>query len=219
MRYSGSVMKNKKSKSASATAVAAITKNEFGLTVVQMEIAVKLQGACPAVVEAVKQVSEFEAGLKDKYFSLCRSIREARLPLEAGAVRGLNRSEVTLLLQSLGYTKQRITEINRVVEVPAEIWAKFETKEMGFRATLALARSKPGEQLENEAGAEVPSKLKKEIKLSKAMQDVLIECSNRLIALKIKTTKGDEGYQFVHEGTAFRVTANIFVDEMPATNQ
>jgi len=183
--------------------VAVALKNEFGLTVTQQAQAAELQTLCPAIVDAVKEVSEFEAGLRDKYFGLCRAIRDTQLKVTEGATRGLTRREVTLLLQSLGYSKQRITEINRVVEVPPEIWKQFEQKQMGFRAVLTLARNAdkpapetttpPTEPLPGQQVVVTPEKEK--LKTPVWLQDSFVVLAAGAEKHKLKPTK-DDGYEF-----------------------
>jgi len=131
-----------------------------GLSPAELTVAKDLQALCPKVVAAANEVSTFEAGLRDRYFKLCVALRDTRVSAAdtAGAQRGLNRREVTLLLLSLGYTKQRVTEINRVVEVSDELWAKFEKKKLGFRAVLTEARGpKPALLTEEEAAKVQPA--------------------------------------------------------------
>jgi len=195
-------------------------KNAFGLTPIQQKQAEQLQAQCPDIVLAVQEVSQYEAGLKERYFGLCVAIRNAALKIENAAVRGMNRREVTLLLQSLGYSKQRITEINRVVEVPPELWAKFEAKQVGFRATLEQARGKNPVTAGEEGGEgqggtpPTPTPPRVRITLTSPQMDHLAAAAKKLIKSGVKVTKGDAGYQFVYEGEGFKVSFNVFVDKL-----
>lgn len=161
----------------------------------QMLEATHLQKKAPKIVKAVEDMSKAENALREKYFELCRSIRETSVEVVKGqAVRTLNRKEVTLLLLSLGFKKQRVTEINRVVEVSDEIWKQYEAKTISFRATLQLARGS-GEEgdtppVEGDTG---PDAGKVQPKLSKEVQTALAELMVENFD-KLKSTKGKKPY-------------------------
>jgi len=190
-----------------------------GLSEDQLKLAVALQEQCPAIVAAVREVSQFEAGLRDKYFALCTAIRETQIPVVEGATRTLNRREVTLLLRSLGYTKQRVTEINRVVEVSDEVWQKFKQKELGFRAVLSIARAAPEqeEQLtdvtpEGDQPGVAPVAPKPKPKLPVAVEDAIAHAIVEKGA-KVKVTPGDDGYEMTVKAFGKTFLVRIFVDK------
>lgn len=113
---------------------------DTGLDEKQMAQAKILQEKCAPVVAAVQAANLLETQLGDKYFEICRSLRQKYKVVNNTDERTLTRKEVSLLLQSLGYRKQRITEINKVVEVSEEIWKTYEQRKLSFRGTLQLAR-------------------------------------------------------------------------------
>lgn len=196
--------------------------NENGLSEDQTKLAMDLQQRCPGIVAAVKEVSQFEAGLRDRYFALCTAIRETQLEVTQGATRTLNRREVTLLLRSLGYTKTRVSEINRVVEVSDEVWEQFKKKELGFRAVLSIARGKPEEAAEAdqvtdatpEGGAPgvAPVPPKPKPKLPVAVQDAIAHAIVEKAA-KVKVTPDDNSYEFTVAAHSKTFLVRIFVDK------
>jgi len=207
-------MKNKSTKTPEA--LAALAKNAFGLTAGQQKQGEDLQALMPTVVNAVNDTMAAEKGLRSRYITLVQTIRDVRLDAGQGAMRTPNRREIDLLLRSLGYPKQRVTEICRVVEVPEAKWLEYKGRELGFKAVLAIARAEDkgdGEQAEMDAEVVPPAPPKKELKLTAPQQDALVACGMALVERKVKPTKGDDGYQFkfTHaNGTV--LTFNLFVD-------
>jgi len=167
------------------------------LSSAQLAQAKFLQDACGPVVEAVREANQLEAQLGDKYFAICRALRaEYKVIINADA-RKLDRKEVTLLLTSLGYRKQRITEINRVVEVSDEIWKSYEARKLSFRGTLQLARGSEDEAGgsgegagEGEKGADAG---KPQPKMGKNVQNDLCEILVKYFDA-LKSTKGKKPY-------------------------
>jgi len=106
--------------------------NEVGLTAEQMTQAVELQKKFPSIVKAHEEKQKIERKMGEKWFTLCDELRGS----------GLNGRELSLLLQSLGYIKQRITEIRKVIEVDAETWDKYKARLIGFRAIVKQERLK-----------------------------------------------------------------------------
>jgi len=104
--------------------------NDHGLSEQQLKFAAELSAKFPVIAEEAKRVLTAEAEIKDKYFTLCDEVRKS----------GLNSRELTLLLQSTGFHKVRISEIKKVISVDDETWEKYRRKEFGFKATLKLAR-------------------------------------------------------------------------------
>jgi len=204
---------NKKAKDAQAALV--VEKNVNGLTLIQQKQGEELQAKMPTVVEAVTQTMAAERGLRSRYIDLVQTIRDVRLDAGEGAMRTPNRREIDLLLRSLGYPKQRVTEVCRVVEVPEAKWLEYRGKELGFKAVLAITRAedKPPVQEPLDAKEIPPDKPKKELKLTAPQQDALVTAGNALVERKIKPTVGDEGYQFTYtHATGSVLTFRLFVD-------
>lgn len=185
-----------------------VLKDENGLTAPQLVQAKILQEKCPAIVQAVTAALKAEKELGDKYFDICRTIRETSVEVVKGAaVRTLNRKEVALLLQSLGYRKQRIAEINRVVEVSDEIWKQYQKRHISFRATLQLARGgeggEGGEGADGEgAGGDAGTGAdagKPKAKLAKELATELAAFAVKHFE-KLKSTKGKIPYAVTYEG-------------------
>jgi len=66
----------------------------------------------------------------ERYLDLCRYIRKQKVdPVTVRAE-----------LSKCGFAKQRITEINRVSQVPDNVWSEYEAKALSFRGALELAR-------------------------------------------------------------------------------
>lgn len=116
-------------------------KNEFGLSAVQMVQALEIQKKFPQIVSAITEAKTLEKRIGEQYFTACDELRKS----------GLNGRECSLLLQSLGYRKQRITEIKRLVASPDDVWEKYRTGVLGFNAAVKIARD--GKENVDEAGA------------------------------------------------------------------
>jgi len=105
--------------------------NENGLTEQQLKFASELAQKYPLIVAEARNVRSIEGQLVDKYFALCDELRKS----------GLNAREMTLLLQSEGFNKVRISEFKKVISVDDETWSKYMRRDLGFKATLKIARS------------------------------------------------------------------------------
>lgn len=101
------------------------------LTESELNHAKSLQVKFPSVVAAAKAVFSQEQVMARKYFTLADSLRGT----------GLNGREMHLLLASLGYRKQRITEIKKAISVSDDVWAKYKDNVIGFKAVLQIARA------------------------------------------------------------------------------
>lgn len=174
---------------------------DHGLTAEQLVQAKILQEKCAPVVAAVTAANQLEAQLGDKYFEICRSLRAKYKVVNNTDERTLTRKEVSLLLQSLGYRKQRITEINKVVEVSEEIWKTYEARKLSFRGTLQLARGAGEEgsgtgELDDPAGAGTGADAgKPQPKTPKAVQSELADLLLKHFE-QLKSTKGKKPYAF-----------------------
>jgi len=116
-------------------------KNEFGLSAVQMVQALEIQKKFPQIVTAIHEAKNLEKRIGEQYFTACDELRKS----------GINGRECSLLLQSLGYRKQRITEIKKLVASPDDIWEKYRTGVLGFNAAVKIARD--GKENVDEAGS------------------------------------------------------------------
>jgi len=116
-------------------------KNEFGLSAVQMVQALEIQKKFPQIVTAIHEAKNLEKRIGEQYFTACDELRKS----------GINGRECSLLLQSLGYRKQRITEIKKLVASPHDIWEKYRTGVLGFNAAVKIARD--GKENVDEAGS------------------------------------------------------------------
>jgi len=177
---------------------------DTGLTAPQLAQAKMLQEKCAPVVQAVLEANQLEAQLGDKYFAICRALRQKYKVVVNADERTLDRKEVSLLLQSLGYRKQRITEINKVVEVTDEIWKSYEARKLSFRGTLQLARG-AGEEGSGEGEVDSPEGAgtgadagKPQPKTPKAVQSELAELLVKHFD-SLKSTKGKKPYVFTYE--------------------
>lgn len=101
------------------------------LTEPERKYGLELQAKFPDVVRAASAVADQEQAMARKYFNLADSLRRT----------GLNGREMSLLMASLGYRKQRITEIKKAISVSDDVWEKYKANVIGFRAVLAIARA------------------------------------------------------------------------------
>jgi hypothetical protein len=104
--------------------------NENGLSIQQAQFAKEIGEKHTEVVILADQVRQSEGDLKAKYVALCTVLRAS----------GLNGRECTLLLQSRGFIKQRITEIKKVCSVDDVTWAKYVQGDIGRQVVLKIAR-------------------------------------------------------------------------------
>jgi len=77
-------------------------------------------------VAAVAEFREQYGRLGEKYFGMCKAVREAKLA----------RKESTALLLGLGLAKSRVSEILSVSEVSEVVWNAYDQKQIGFKAAL-----------------------------------------------------------------------------------
>jgi len=105
--------------------------NDHGLTEQQLKFAAELAQKYPLIVQEARNAMSLEKQLVERYFTLCDELRKS----------GLNGRELTLLLQSEGYNKVRISEFKKVISVDDKTWAKYMRRDIGFKATLKIARS------------------------------------------------------------------------------
>lgn len=101
------------------------------LTESEKTFGLELQAKYPEVVAAAQAVASEEQTMARKYFQLADALRKT----------GLNGREMTLLMASLGYRKQRITEIKKAISVADDVWEKYKGNVIGFKAVLAIARA------------------------------------------------------------------------------
>lgn len=89
----------------------------------------------PKLATMAKEVLEVATGFATKSVSLIRELR----------VSGLNRREAGLLLMALGYTKQRVSYLWKVVEVSEVDFVELETGARSVDAMVRIQRQrKPG---------------------------------------------------------------------------
>jgi len=92
------------------------------------------------IIDATLQVAE-------KYLLLAKYVRDHKLPPK----------QVREVLSYLGFNKVRISEINRVANVPDDMWSEMEVKQMSFRKALDASRGRVREVLQVEdVSAEQP---------------------------------------------------------------
>lgn len=144
----------------------------------EKKFGLELQAKFPDVVAAAAAVAAEEQTMARKYFNLADALRKT----------GLNGRELTLLMASLGYRKQRITEIKKAISVADDVWQKWKDNVIGFRAVLAIARAPdaaPAATPEAEAGATPPESPPEGRKtnilvipadIQTAFADVLVDC-------------------------------------------
>lgn len=106
-----------------------------------LALAIEVGRKNPAIVQAVTEFREQYGRLGEKYFGMCKAVREAKLA----------RKESTALLLGLGLAKSRVSEILSVSEVSQVVWDKYDQKQIGFKAAL---KSQSIEQPAAEKGAE-----------------------------------------------------------------
>jgi len=107
-------------------------------------LAIEVGRKNPKIVEAVNEFREQYGRLGEKYFGMCKAVREAKLP----------RKESTALLLGLGLAKSRVSEILSVSEVSQAVWDAYDQKQIGFKAAL---KSNSIEQPKSEHVEEVPT--------------------------------------------------------------
>lgn len=113
---------------------------ETGLTTEQAAQAKQLVDLIPGLRKLATDIVTLEGKRANKYYALCKEFREAKIEIAPGNRRTLNRREINLALQSLGFPKQRRTEINRIIECPDEVWNKLATQMVTFREALKITR-------------------------------------------------------------------------------
>jgi len=101
------------------------------LTESEKQYGLELQAKFPEVVAAAADFANLEQTAARKYFTLADSLRRT----------GLNGRELGILLASLGYRKQRVTEIKKAISVSDDVWNKYKANVIGFKAVLAIARA------------------------------------------------------------------------------
>ena len=69
----------------------------------------------------------------NKYYLLCLWIRENQISTKM----------VSLTLRTTGFARSRISEINRVANLPNNDWEPFAAQAIGFRRALELSRETP----------------------------------------------------------------------------
>lgn len=111
-----------------------VLKSDCGLDEVNMRLARELHARFPKVREAQHELEQVADSMKRKYFKLLDAVRTP-----ADNVK-LNGREITLLLQSMGYPKSRVSEMRKVIEVADPIWAQYRDNVIGFKPLLKIAR-------------------------------------------------------------------------------
>lgn len=104
-----------------------------GMSAIQLALAGKLAQEYPAIVKAAEDFRDHYVRTGEKYFTLCKTVRDSKLAKKAA----------TALLLGLGFPKSRASEIITVSAVSDELWAKYSAQSVGFKATLKLANPKP----------------------------------------------------------------------------
>lgn len=192
-----------------------ILVDENGLTPPQLEAAKKLAEKFPRIVEAGKQVLDTEKTYVDKYLNLCVAMRDS----------GLNGKELSTLLRSIGFRKQRVTELKKVISVSPELWEKFVNRVIGFKGVLQIARDGEGTQAVGESGeteghdspAAAGAKKKLAASIPKDLQGDIVACIEAGEDAKkankktwIKET-GKSPFKFVYESPEFRYVVKISI--------
>jgi len=189
--------------------------DEFGLNSAQQAAAKNLSEKFPEVVRLGKEVVAGEQSYVEKYLGLCVALRDS----------GLNGKPMSLLLRSVGFRKQRVTEIKKVISVSPELWSKFVNKVIGFKGVLQIARDGEG-GVDNEGGQDgegltaaekAGQQKKKAAALPKNMQrDCLAEIEAAEQSKKdghktwIKET-GKSPFKFLYESPEYRYVIKMSV--------
>lgn len=189
----------KSASSASQAQELEVIEDAHGLKPEELKQAVELQTKNPEVVKMTEELRQAMQKTGEKYIGLCESLRNSQL----------NGPDMVLLMRSLGFRKQRITEIRRVISVPDELWEKYKARQLSFKATLTAARG--GLQL---PAGETPDKEERESedgegegggggsggakihRMPKGLQTELVKALNEH---PLKDTPGSEGYEFVYK--------------------
>jgi len=76
------------------------------------------------------KIAQAEVATGELWFDLCAYARKNKVPED------IVRKEMS----NVGFIKQRVSEVIRVISAPQALWDKYETRLFGFRRTLQLAR-------------------------------------------------------------------------------
>jgi len=104
----------------------AFKTHDSKLSPIGLALAIEVGRKNPAIVQAVQEFRDQYGRLGEKYFGMCKALREAKLA----------RKESTALLLGLGLAKSRVSEILSVSEVSDVVWERYDQKQIGFKAAL-----------------------------------------------------------------------------------
>jgi len=88
-------------------------------------------GKCPEIVKAASEFRDQYTRLGEKYYGLCKAVRDAKL----------QKKESTALLLALGLAKSRVSDLHVVAMVSDDMWARYSAQQIGFKAALEEVRS------------------------------------------------------------------------------
>jgi len=208
----------------------AVVVNDYGLTASEAEQALRIQKSAPDQVAAITDFRESFNRTSGYFWKMVEKLRE---PV---AVRGhegkvlppmrMNGREIGLLLQSMGFNKVRISEVNRVVEMADDVFDKARKLQLGKDDALAVARGTKAivgegedaevvaverEPVEGSATATTPEYHKAHAAFREAFHALLVA-----EATTLKAQTDGVPYEFkgeLDDGRAYDV--RIFVDRKP----
>ena len=83
------------------------------------------------VVSIAQDIVSATLGVAEKYRDLCKTIRDKAIPP----------AEVRIALRSVGMADSRISEVNRIANLPDAQWNEFAARQIGMKKVLELSRS------------------------------------------------------------------------------
>lgn len=171
-------------------------------------LAAKLQKEHGELVASVKHCMEGEKQMRGLYLDVLKQLRASNLSAH----------EVTVLLLSLGWRKQRVTEVRRLYEVDDGTWKKLTSGEVSYRQTLAIERAKAPRK-----GGRKPKKRLRSIAEEKAVYQAIpsdhvalfVEFANKaahlpqgkLFAYSLKTPNPSDLEHFQNIEVVVKITA------------
>lgn len=180
---------------------------------VALALAVEVGKKHPAIVASVVELRSAITQAGEKYYTVLHALRSAKL----------QKKEATAVLLGLGLTKGRASELNKLSACSDEVWAKYSSKAVGFRAALALENGETdGESSPGGTGeeTEAPAKRKKHKihSVPKPLQSYLIEFGNKWLdkdsTLPDATKSGKRTeYGFTVESNGKTLYFSIFADK------
>lgn len=121
-----------------------VVVNDLGLTASEASAAIAIKEAAPEQVKAVRAFKEIANKAKGYFWEMVAALRE---PVSLKGADGkplppmrLNAREITLMLLSEGMNKVRVSEVNTVVQLADDVFAKAKQLSLSKDDTLRLAR-------------------------------------------------------------------------------